>query len=333
MAGDRAAGGWREPDPSRVGWGVCRSRRMGYFVPGSAFRNSGRLLMSTLASFPMPSDPLPVAGPESDFDRELPMVVAGSWATALRLCRNPEEAEDLLQDAALLALRGRASFQPGSNLRGWYYRILVNQFYTRLRRRKREPTAPAGEDWDENVAEGDVIGAPWSVADLADTVMDRIDADLIRAELDALPEVYRVAAVLHFSQDLSYREIAGALDVPIGTVRSRLHRARFLLQARLRGMAEARGLLHPVVPQPVSGACRLMMSQLDDYLDRELTPRDCEVIDRHLEKCDRCRSELAARTTFQGLLKRALERIPCPEHLRDRIMGRLRGGDHPGVPA
>lgn len=278
----------------------------------------------------MPNDSLP-AGPETDFERDLPMVVAGSWATALRLCRNTEDAEDLLQDAALLALRSRASFQPGSNLRGWYYRILVNQFYTVMRRRKREPTALAGEEWKDELVEDGVTGTPWSAVDLAETVMDRIDADLIRSALDALPEVYRVAAVLYFSQDLSYREIAQALDVPVGTVRSRLHRARFLLQAGLRGMAESRGLLSPAVPKPVSGACRLMMSQLDDYLDRELTPQDCEIIDRHLEKCDRCRGELAARTTLQDLLKRTLERIPCPEHLRDRIMGRLRGGDHAGV--
>lgn len=265
----------------------------------------------------MPTDPMP-AGTESDFERELPMVVAGSWGTALRLCRNAEDAEDLLQDAALLALRGRESFRPGSNLRGWYYRILVNQFYTRMRRRTREPTALAGEEWNEEVVEGE-----WSAADLVDTVMDRIDAERIRAEMDALPEVYRVAALLYFGQDLSYREIAEALDVPVGTVRSRLHRARFLLQAGLREMADARGLVPAAAPVPVSGSCRLMMSQLDDYLDRELTPQDCEVIDRHLEKCDRCRGELAARTTLQNLLKRTLERIPCPEHLRDRIMGHL----------
>ncbi len=273
----------------------------------------------------MPTDPMP-AGPDSDFERDLPRVVAGSWGTALRLCRNTADAEDLLQDAALLALRGRESFRPGSNLRGWYYRILVNQFYTRMRRRTREPTALAGEEWNEELADGE-----WSAVDLVDTVMDRIDADRIRAELDALPEVYRVAAVLYFSQDLSYREIAEALDVPVGTVRSRLHRARFLLQAGLREMADARGLVPAMAPQPVSGSCRLMMSQLDDYLDRELTPRDCEVIDRHLEKCDRCRGELAARTTLQNLLRRTLEKIPCPEHLRSRIMGHLRGGDHAGV--
>ncbi len=172
-------------------------------------------------------------------------LLAAAFGTALRFTRNHAEAEDLVQDAALLAYRGFGSFERGSNFRAWFFRILTNAFYSRYRRQKRQGTEVELEDAPELYLyeQTEALGLHARTADPATDLMNRLDAEAVGQAIDALPDEYRIAATLYFLQDLAYHEIAAILEVPVGTVRSRLHRGRRLLQQALWQVAEERGII------------------------------------------------------------------------------------------
>ncbi|HEU5220157.1 MAG TPA: sigma-70 family RNA polymerase sigma factor [Gemmatimonadales bacterium] len=168
-----------------------------------------------------------------------------AYGTALRLTRNPADAEDLVQESAFLATRGFGQFQEGTNFRAWFFRILTNCFYSKYRKRKREGTAVEIEDTPELFLYTQSAGAGIQTEseDPAGAFMDRLDTEAVASAIDALPEEYRVVATLYFMQDLQYQEIALMLGVPVGTVRSRLHRGRRLLQRALWSIAEEHGII------------------------------------------------------------------------------------------
>ena len=180
----------------------------------------------------------------SEFERLLAGVLDQAYGTALRLTGTPADAEDLVQDAALLAHRGFPGFTTGSNFRAWFYRILLNRFYSNYRRQRR---AGVSVDLDETpelyLYQQAAASGLTPDTDTATNLVDRLDSELVTRALDALPEEFRTVATLYFMQDLPYQEIADMLDVPIGTVRSRLHRARRMLQKALWEVAAERGIV------------------------------------------------------------------------------------------
>ena len=179
-----------------------------------------------------------------EFERQLTAVLDQAYGTALRLTGSAADAEDLVQDAALLAHRGFKGFTAGSNFRAWFYRILLNRFYSNYRRQRR---AGVSVDLDETpelyLYQQAAASGVTPDADTATALVDRLDGELVQRALDALPEEFRTVATLYFMQDLPYQEIADMLDVPIGTVRSRLHRARRMLQKALWEVAAERGIV------------------------------------------------------------------------------------------
>ena len=140
---------------------------------------------------------------------------------ALRLTADPDDAQDLVQDTLLRVRRGLPNYRPGS-MRGWLTRIATNAFIDQTRRRQRRVESPLG-----NQAEGDLPAAP-----AADCPSAHLPLDLQEA-LAALPDDYRLPVVLCDVADRSYQEIADILGLPIGTVRSRIHRGRMLLRQAL----------------------------------------------------------------------------------------------------
>lgn len=145
------------------------------------------------------------------------------YTVAYRLTGNHDEAQDLVQEVLLRVRRGLATYRPGS-MEGWLSRICTNAFLDDVRRRKRRPADPLPEDPDRVIT-----GAP-----SADEAMDAADLpDHIQEALRALPEDYRAAVVLCDVVGFSYQEIAESLDVPVGTVRSRIHRGRSILRGEL----------------------------------------------------------------------------------------------------
>ncbi|HEY2805260.1 MAG TPA: sigma-70 family RNA polymerase sigma factor [Gemmatimonadales bacterium] len=186
-----------------------------------------------------------------EFEALLAPALDRAWATARRLTRNDADAEDLVQEAALLAYRGFGGFERGTNFGAWFLRILMNAFLSGRRKHRIEdgavslddlPNAYVQHQAHEVVKSADAplgIGA----SDLARSVIGRLEQEQVEAAIDMLPEEFRVVAALYFLQDQPYRDIAQLLAIPVGTVRSRLHRGRALLQKKLWETALDHGLV------------------------------------------------------------------------------------------
>jgi RNA polymerase sigma-70 factor (ECF subfamily) len=181
----------------------------------------------------------------SDFEREAMSHLSTLLAVGSRLTRSASEAEDLVQDTLLKALRAQEHFAPGSNMRAWLLRILTNTFINRYRRGGLERSVLDGPDADP-LADG-WIGASTMEAmrDPESRAMRALLEKEIVGALDELPEEFRLAVVLSDVEELSYKEISEIMGCPIGTVMSRLHRGRRLLKRRLYDHARTLGIVRP----------------------------------------------------------------------------------------
>jgi RNA polymerase sigma-70 factor (ECF subfamily) len=176
------------------------------------------------------------------FERDVVPLLPNLYSAALRLTRNPTDAEDLVQEAYLRAYRGFGGFEEGTNLRAWMYRILTNTFINAYRKKQREPIT-VQDDEIEDWFLFDRLGASGVEASAESEVLDRLPDEDVQRALEALPEGFRMAVLLADVEGFSYKEIAEILEVPIGTVMSRLHRGRKALQKALWETVRERGLV------------------------------------------------------------------------------------------
>jgi RNA polymerase sigma-70 factor (ECF subfamily) len=177
------------------------------------------------------------------FERDVLPLLPSLYGAAMRMTRNPSDAEDLVQDTYLRAFRGFGGFQEGTNLKAWLYRILTNSFINTYRKKQREPQTVEGPDDADEWYLYDRLGGRNVEVSAENEVLDRIpDAD-VKAALESLSENFRLAVLLADVEGFSYREIAEIMDVPIGTVMSRLHRGRKALERALFDTAKERGLI------------------------------------------------------------------------------------------
>jgi RNA polymerase sigma-70 factor (ECF subfamily) len=174
------------------------------------------------------------------------------YSAALRMTRNPPDAEDLVQETYLRAYRGFGGFKDGTNLKAWLYKILTNTFINTYRAKKRRPEQTELDDVEDFYLYKRLGGLEAVDADQTpeNIVLDQIPESIVKEALEDLPEQFRMAVLLADVEGFSYKEIAEIMDVPIGTVMSRLHRGRKQLQKRLWNFAEERGLL----PKAATGA-------------------------------------------------------------------------------
>ncbi len=163
------------------------------------------------------------------------------YRTALRLTKERTRAEDLAQDVMLKAWRSFHTFQEGTSARAWLHRILMNAYFDAYRKRTREPEVVDVEDvgefylYDKAAARTDLAqyGNP-------EALLDQIMDNEVRGSLESLPEQFRAAVILADLEGFSYKEMAEVLEVPVGTVMSRLSRGRHLLQKKLWDYARDR---------------------------------------------------------------------------------------------
>jgi RNA polymerase sigma-70 factor, ECF subfamily len=172
------------------------------------------------------------------------------YSAAMRMTRNPSDAEDLVQETYLRAYRGFGGFQEGTNLRAWLYRILTNTFINSYRAKQRRPDE---RDLDEveDLYLYRRIGAleeAMAARSAEDEMLDLFTDVEVKRAMESLPEQFRLAVYLADVEGFSYKEIAEILDVPIGTVMSRLHRGRKAMQRELYEYAADRGLVERVTP-------------------------------------------------------------------------------------
>lgn len=180
-----------------------------------------------------------------EFEREVLGHMPSLLGVANRLTRHGAEAEDLVQDAVLKALRAHDQFESGTNLRAWLLKILTNTFINRYRRGGLERSVLEGPDADP-LADGWVSAATMEAMrdPEARALRPIVEAEIDKA-LDELPTEFRLAVVLSDVEELSYKEIADVMGCPIGTVMSRLHRGRRILKTRLYEHARAMGIIGP----------------------------------------------------------------------------------------
>ena len=173
------------------------------------------------------------------------------YGAALRMTRNAADAEDLIQETFLRAYRGYERFEEGTNLRAWMYRILTNTYINSYRAKQRRPEESDLADVEDLYLYRRLGGLEASQRGRSaeDELMDLVTDSEVKDALEALPEQFRVAVLLADIEGFSYKEIADMLEVPIGTVMSRLHRGRKGLQKALGDFASDRGLL-PREPVP-----------------------------------------------------------------------------------
>jgi RNA polymerase sigma-70 factor, ECF subfamily len=181
---------------------------------------------------------------QSTFAAQAEPFMGPLYTAALRMTRKPADAEDLLQETFLRAYRGFGGFEEGSNLKAWLYRILTNTYINQYRAKQRRPDeTDLGEHEDLFLFRhlGGLEAARASRS-AEDELMDFFTDTEVRQAVDDLPENFRIPVLLADVDGFSYKEIAAMLDIPIGTVMSRLHRGRKALQKGLYDYASARGL-------------------------------------------------------------------------------------------
>jgi RNA polymerase sigma-70 factor, ECF subfamily len=178
------------------------------------------------------------------------------YSAALRMTRNPADAEDLVQETYLRAYRGFGSFEQGTNLKAWLYRILTNTFINRYRAAQRRPDETDLDEVEDLYLYRRLGGLEGARASRSaeDELLDVLTEDEVREAVESLPEQFRLAVLLADVEGFSYKEIAEILDIPIGTVMSRLHRGRRGLQKRLYEFAAGRGLIETSGEEPVGAS-------------------------------------------------------------------------------
>ncbi len=191
---------------------------------------------------PAPEVPESEAEQRERFERDALQYVDQLYSAAMRMARNPSDAEDLVQEAYTKAYSAFHQYKPGTNLKAWLYRILTNTYINLYRKRQREPlrsSTDTVEDWQmAQAAEHTPTGLRSAEAE----ALDHLPDSDVKEALQSIPEEFRLAVYFTDVEGYSYKEVAEILGIPIGTVMSRLHRGRKQLRELLADYATTRGL-------------------------------------------------------------------------------------------
>lgn len=188
--------------------------------------------------------------PETELDKEAQQRFADEamplldqlYGGALRMTRNPQDAEDLVQETYLKAYKNFDSFTPGTNLKAWLYRIMTNTYINTYRKKQRRPLVTSADDVTDNQLYTSSSHDSTGLESAEVEALKAMPNSKISEALNALNEDYRMVVYYADVEGLAYKEIAEVLDIPMGTVMSRLHRGRKQLRGMLKDVARERGI-------------------------------------------------------------------------------------------
>ena len=192
---------------------------------------------------------------QDDFTKEAMQFAPQLFSTAMRMTRNRSDAEDLVQETFIKAWRSFHTFQTGTNLRAWLYRIMTNTFINKYNSKLRKPTETELDEVEELYLYkrlGSIDQSKLS-SSAEDQMLELFTDDEVKNALEELPETFRLPVLLSDVDGFSYKEIAEMLDIPLGTVMSRLHRGRKLMQKMLYEYAKERGLINESLVEQAVG--------------------------------------------------------------------------------
>lgn len=182
------------------------------------------------------------AAKRKEFEAEALPHMDALYRTALRLAKNKNDAEDLVQEAFAKAYRFWDKFELGSNCRAWLFKIMTNIFINEYRSKSRSPLQANIDDIDDNYLYGQLASSEMT-ENPEQTLFSKLFDDDVKKAIENLPDDFRLVAVLSFLEGFSYQEIAEIADLQLGTVKSRLHRGRKLLQKQLFDYAVKNGYI------------------------------------------------------------------------------------------
>jgi RNA polymerase sigma-70 factor, ECF subfamily len=187
----------------------------------------------------------PAAGRDDggQFERAAMPFLDSLYNTAYRMARNAEDAEDLVQETYLKAYRSFGQFTPGTNLKAWLFKILKNTFINEYRKRQAAPIESDFADIEENFESQLSAEATGQMKNPEEEILESAFDEGVQRALEELPDDYRMTVLLADIEGFSYKEIAEILEIPVGTVMSRLYRGRKLLEAEMLRYARERGYL------------------------------------------------------------------------------------------
>ena len=183
---------------------------------------------------------------QDDFVQDAMQFAPQLFSTAMRMTRNKSDAEDLVQETFIKAWRSFHTFQTGTNLRAWLYRIMTNTFINKYNSKQRKPTETELDEVEELYLYkrlGSIDQSKLS-SSAEDQMLELFTDDEVKKALEELPETFRLPVLLSDVDGFSYKEISEMLDIPLGTVMSRLHRGRKAMQKMLYEYAKERGLVN-----------------------------------------------------------------------------------------
>lgn len=176
------------------------------------------------------------------FDEEAMPLINQLYGGALRMTRNPADAEDLVQETYMKAYQAFNSFKPGTNLKAWLYRIMTNTYINTYRKKQRQPTQTSAEDVTDRQLYTTSSHDSTGLQSAEVQALERLPNGKIADAMNQLSEDYRMAVYYADVEGLAYKEIAEIMDTPLGTVMSRLHRGRKQLRSMLKEVAHEQGI-------------------------------------------------------------------------------------------
>lgn len=184
---------------------------------------------------------------QATFSEQAMPLMDSLYGAAMRMTRNKADAEDLVQETYLKAYRGFGGFEQGTNLKAWLYRILTNTYINIYRKKQRRPDETDLAEVEDLYLYRRLGGLEAATAGRSaeEELLDLFAESEVKEAMESLPDNFRIAVLLADVEGFAYKEIAEILDIPIGTVMSRLHRGRKALQKQLYEFAVARGLAEP----------------------------------------------------------------------------------------